>query len=280
MKLNPSVAALLLASAPFVLSSSSIPIVAAVPNHAAAVVQYFPGTGASAGYDQPSAVLGEPSRLTPGEYGGPVDPFSSPWQPGQLVSVGTGGSLTVRFADPVWNLAGNPRGLDFLVFASAAFLIVNGDYTGGGITDGSLLGATEGLSRVSVSADGVSFFTLDPALAPGPDGLFPTDGSGDFTLAVDPTLGESDFDGLDLEGIRALYAGSGGGIGYDIAWARNGIGEAVHLDRIEFVRLEVLSDRVEIDGFSAVPEPSTTLLLLAGLSLWLFLAPRRRPAAR
>jgi len=34
--------------------------------------------------------LGEPSRVTPGDFGGPVDPFDPPYLPTQLVSVGQG----------------------------------------------------------------------------------------------------------------------------------------------------------------------------------------------
>lgn len=243
-------------------------------NYGASVVSYLPGTGAAPGYDQPQAALGEPSRITPGEFGSPVDPFSSPWQPGQLLSVGSGGSLTLQFQHPVLNQPGNPFGLDFMIFTSAAFMIVNGDFTGGGITDGSLFGDNAGSSRVSVSADGSLFFTLDPARAPKVDGLFPTDGSGDFALPVDPSLAPAAFDGLGLAGIRNLYAGSGGGTGYDLGWARDAQGQPVNLDSILFVRIEIDGDRAEIDAVSAVPEPGTVPLLVLGGTLVLA---RRRP---
>ncbi|MGE3309859.1 MAG: hypothetical protein AB7O66_07810 [Limisphaerales bacterium] len=234
------------------------------PNHAAEVAAYSAGLGAASGYQDPSVALGAPSRITPGEFGGPVDPFSAPWQAGQLVSIGNAGSLTVRFQYPVLNLAGNPHGLDFLIFGSAAFLITNGDYSGGGITDGSLFGQSAGPTRVSVSADGSLYFPLDLSLAPTVDRYFPTDGAGDFTLPVNPGLREADFNGLGLAGIRALYEGSGGGTGFDIGWARNSDGSQARLDSIQFVRVDVLADRVEIDGFSAVPEPSTGVLTILG----------------
>ncbi len=234
-------------------------------NHAAEILGYSPGTGAANGYQDPSSALGQPSRVIPGEFGGPVDPFSAPWQSDQIVSIGESGSLTVRFQYPVLNLAGNPHGLDFLVFGAAAFLITNGDFSGGGITDGSLFGDSTGPTRVGVSADGTQFFPLDLSLAPTVDGYFPTDGSGDFFRPVPPTLGEADFNGLDLAGIRALYDGSGGGTGFDIGWARNPDGSQAHLDSIQFVRIDVLEDRAEIDGFSAVPEPSAKALTLLGV---------------
>jgi len=237
------------------------------PNYAAEILGYSPGTGAANGYQQPNSSLGEPSRLTPGEFGGPVEPFNAPWQSGQLVSLGAGGSLTIRFQYPVLDLAGNPHGLDFLVFGSSAFLITNGDFSGGGITDGSLFGSAVGPTRVSVSPDGVQFFTLDPALAPIVDGFFPTDGSGDFSSPVSPTLKETDFNGLGLSGIRSLYLGSGGGTAFDIGWARNAEGSPATLDSIQFVRIDVLGDRAEIDGFSAVPEPTTGALMMVGSML-------------
>ncbi|MBL9138043.1 MAG: PEP-CTERM sorting domain-containing protein [Verrucomicrobiales bacterium] len=251
---------------------------AVAENYASSVVQYLPGVGAAVGYDQPASVLGEPSRITPGDFGGPVDPFSGPWQSGQLVSLGAGGSLTIRFASPVFNSPGNPYGLDFSIFGSAAFMITNGDFTGGGITDGSMFGSAAGETRVSVSADGSTFYLLDPARAPIVDGLFPTDGGGDFTRPVNPSLTAADFSARGLAGIRELYAGSGGGTGYDLAWARDGSGQAVPLDHIEYVRIDVLSDRAEIDALVAVPEPGAGWLLGLGAGLWLLTrAQSRRP---
>lgn len=275
----PRAATAILAALP--LLPSVMPPAATAANYGAAVTQYAPGSGAAPGYDRTDALLGEPSRVTPGEFGGPVDPFSSPWQSGQILSVGAGGSVTVRFAQPVLNLPGNPYGLDFLVFSSAAFLITNGDFSGGGLTDGSLFGDSTGVTRVSVSTDGTRFLTLDPGVAPKIDGLFPTDGSGDFARPVDPALTAPDFAGLGLDGIRALYAGSGGGTGYDLDWARNADGQPVALDSILFVRIDVVSDRAEIDAVSAVPEPSSFALLLAGgLLLRLRTSRSREIAAR
>ncbi len=255
----PSLASFAIVSALVLSTPASI-----AANYAADVLGYVPGTGAPGAYDQPGSTLGEPSRLTPGEFGGPVDPFSAPWQSGQVVSIGMGGSLTIRFEYPVLNLADNPHGLDFLIFGSAAFLITNGDYTGGGITDGSLFGSASGPTRIRVSGDGSSFFTLDPTLAPIIDGYFPTEGSGDFSRAVPPGLKESDFNGLGLADIRALYDGSGGGTGFDIGWARNEDGSPALLESIQFVQIDVLGDRAEIDAFSAVPEPGPMILLVWG----------------
>ncbi len=262
MKLIPSPATL----PSLVLLHATMALHASADNYAVATRDYHPGTGTPAGYDIPSAITGAPSRETPGEYGGPVDPFSAPWQPSQLLAVGAGGSVTASFNPPILDLASHPFGIDFMVFTSAAFIIANGDYSGGGITDGTLFGDNQGSTRVLVSPDDTHFYVLDPALAPTVDGYFPSDGAGDFSTPVNPALGGSDFAGLTLDGIRSKYGGSAGGTGYDIAWARDESGKPVVLDQVKSVRIDVLSGRADIDGFSVVPEPGVTALGLAGIA--------------
>ena len=126
-----------------------------------------------------------------------------------------------------------------------------------------------------MSSDGVSFYELTPSLAPVVDGPFPTDGSGDFTKPLDPALKTSSFNGKDMVGIRQLYGGSGGGSAYDISWARNNAGQPVPLDAIRYIQISVSSGVSEIDAISAVPEPSTTALILAGFGAMLFLKRRK-----
>ena len=238
------------------------------------VVSYTSGTGFQPGYNTPISALGEPSRITPGTFGGPVDPFNSAYLSSQLVSLGVGGSLTVQFNSPILNNPANPFGLDFNIFGNAGFIVTNAldenwNYIGTPRTDGSLYGADATSTRVSVSSDGINFFTLNSALVPIVDGFFPTDGGGNFGLPVNPALNAGSFAGQDLLGIRSLYNGSGGGRGFDLSWAQDGLGNNVLLDSISFVRVEVLGGNAEIDGFAVVPEPaSATLLLIGSLGLW------------
>ena len=239
------------------------------------VISYTQGSGVAAGYNDPAAALGAPSQFTPGDYGGPVDPFNAPYLSSQIVGLGAGGSITLQFDAPIQNNAANPYGLDFIVFGHAGFYE---DFGNGTALDGSLYTGGTSDVRVSVSADGSTFYTLNSAPAPGVDGLFPTDGSGNPLIPVNPSLTADDFSGLTLDGIRSLYAGSAGGAGFDIAWAVDGNNQSVSLPEVNFVRLENSGDVAYIDAISVVPEPAPVALATAGAVLlcWSF---RKKPSA-
>ena len=239
---------------------------------AGSVVAYTEGSGVSAGYNDPTAALGAPSQVTPGIYGGPVDPFDAPYLSSQTVGVGTSGSITLQLDTPIQNNTGNPFGRDFIIFGHAGFIE---DFGTGTAVDGSLYTGGTSDVRVSVSADGTTFYMLNPALTPQVDGLFPTDGSGNPLLPVNPSLTAADFAGRDLNGIRALYAGSAGGAGFDLGWAIDGNNQSVSLSSVDYVRLDVLNDGTAayIDAISVVPEPAAWTLAIAGAGLFLM---RRR----
>ena len=229
---------------------------------AAEVVSYKSGVGfatdwsTGAGYTNKDAIVGPPARETPGKWGGPITPFSPPYLLAQILSIGEGGEVTLKFGKPIRDESINPFGLDFLVFGGAGFTITNGDFGGGGITDGTLFGQDDGETRVSVSADGDAWFVLDPKRAPAFDAYHPTDGSGDFGLPVNPALDKGDFAAGGLAKFTELYDGSGGGTGYDLGWAVDAAGKPVALAQARFVRLEVLSGKAEIDAVSDV-QPRT-----------------------
>lgn len=235
---------------------------------ASSVFSYTEGGGVQSGYNDPTSALGAPSAETVDPiYGNfPVDQFDAPYLSSQIVGIGTGGSITLQFNTPIENNPGNPFGLDFIIFGHAGFVE---DFGTGTAVDGSLYTGGTADVRVSVSSDGSTFYMLNPALTPPVDGLFPTDGSGNPFLPVNPALSASDFAGQDLAGIRALYNGSAGGAGFDLAWAIDSNGQSVFLSSVSYIRLDVLNDGTPayIDAISVVPEPAIWAFAFAGTGL-------------
>lgn len=241
---------LLLACSSFVLNT------VAATNYAESVVSYNPGTGFAANFTNADSVLGEPSRVAP--FGEAIDPFNPPYGTNQIASLGAGGSITVKFRKPIFDVPRKAFGSDFIIFGNSGFIVTNEfdletfTYIGTPATDGSLFAHNTGTSRVSVSMNGRKFYALDPESALAVDTLFPTDSNGRFDLPVDPTLTQEDFAGATLEEIRALYNGSAGGAAFNIRTARDERGHRVHLPWVRYVRVEVIEGKAEIDAFSAV----------------------------
>ncbi len=260
-------------------------LLATIPLHAASfadgVAGYSAGTGAAPGYTDPSRALGEPSRTTPfGSDSSEVTPFNPPWAQSQLVSVGGGGYLTLSVSTGIQNTPDHLYGIDFILFGNNGFMVT--DYsvpTEHWTTDGNLFSFDPpGASKVSVSADGVTFYTLlvPAGLAVQPDSLYPTDSAGAFDRPVNPRLRSEDFAGKDLAAIRALYAGSAGGTGFDLDWAIRPDGSPANLAEVRYVRLDVLEGKAEVDGLAVVPEPSLPgLLSVAGIASALLVFRRR-----
>src|SRR5882672_6133169 len=229
---------------------------------ASAVISYEHGTGYAANFTNSNAALGAPAS------GSGVTPFAPPFSPSQLVSIGAGGSLTLQLGTPVVNNPANPFGIDLLIFGNSFFVVTNG--SGASARTSGAIFSSSVSTRVEVSEDALTWFTLDPSHAPTVGTLFPTDGIGDPGRVVNPALTSSDFAGLDLSGIRSLYNGSAGGAGFDLSWAQDGNGNSVELASSDYIRIDVLSGRTQIDAVSVVPEPSVWALGLMGLCLvWL-----------
>lgn len=234
------------------------------------VVDFVPGMNANPGFGDASTALGSPARFTGVAAGFPgvVSPFNPAFGADQIVQIGEGGSLTLELGTPARNSATNPFGVDLLIFGNAG--MIDADFPNG--QAGSPAGFF-GLDNmlVSVSADGTNFVSLGSFT----EGFFPTMGYADsgafdstpgsvptsFTTPMDPSLTLSDFDGLDIDGLRSLYGGSGGGTPIDIA----GSG----LESVRYVRIDNplgSNATVEIDAVSVVPTPASgALLALAAL---------------
>ena len=184
-----------------------------------AIVSYDAGSDALPGYDQVATVLGPPERYT-GELGGwpaAVTPFNPAWCSDEILSLGTGGHITVRFDEPLTDDPAHPFGVDLLVFTNSFFADVQ--YPDGVV--GGFFG--ESPFNVSLSADGSTFVPLPGSYS---SGLFPTLGYldaapqdpspgtilTDFTRPVDPTITLDDLMGQSYAELLARYNGSGGGI--------------------------------------------------------------------
>src|SRR6266850_1439045 len=163
---------------------------------ASTVISYEHGTGYAANFTNSNAALGAPAP------GSGVTPFAPPFSPSQLVSIGAGGSLTLQLGTPVVNNPANPFGIDLLIFGNSFFVVTNG--SGASARTSGAIFSSSVSTRVEVSADAATWFTLDVSLAPTVGTLFPTDGPGNPLIPVNPALTSSDFGGLNLSGAGAV----------------------------------------------------------------------------
>ena len=260
-------------------------------------------TGAS--YDNALAALDRPTVDTSGDGWFvplsdvmPVVPVNPPSRAYEIVTIGNGGSLTVKFDHAVLDDPGNPYGLDLTIFSNAFQL---GDGTSGwtnGDPDDFTAGSTAlmTLANVSVSQDGVTWYGFDndsmaggyaPTLGRVYDTTNPDNSLGawnlwwgeatDPTLLIDPSLSPADFDGKTVTQIAQVYGQSAGGTGFDIG--------ALGLGWIQYVRVTddpLNTATTEIDAFadvSAVPEPTSAALIAGGLTALAACRRRRRHKA-
>lgn len=244
---------------------------------ASQVVSYGAGQGVQPGYDVPGSALGEPTRFTGvGSFPGAVTPFNPAFLGSEIVSIGTGGHLVLKFDTPVADDPLNPFGVDFLVFGNTGY--IDSAFPAGVV--GGVFGAGNGV--IEVSADGVQWVTVGASAADRP---FPTMGYldlsdpystvpgsvlSDFTRPVDPGL---DPGGMSFAHLVSAYDGSGGGTGVDL-WL-------LGLPSISYVRVSnsALGVTVEIDALAdvaPVPGPGAGLAVAVLASL----AARRRRGCR
>jgi hypothetical protein len=266
------------------------------------VVDYVPGTGVPTDflsgepYDNPANALGRPTVDTTGDAFSmpeaervPAVPVYGPWRARELVTVGQGGRLVVKFDRPVTNDPQNPHGIDLLVFGNspAASNAAWDNRDPNVVTVGGTVYGEGG--TVSVSQDGVTWHTfasgpLADAFAPTLGRVYdpanPDAGVGSFnqwwgaptdpTRPLDAGVTAGSFEGKTIAQVAQSYGESAGGSGFDIG--------VLGLEWIQYVRVEnAVGSGVtpDIDAFAdvaAVPEPCVIGLT----SLCSLVAMRRR----
>ena len=237
----------------------------------------------------PAAALGHPS-LHVSAYGAipdhPVTPGESAWGDDQIVKLvapdesddDAVGWVAVEFDHPVVDDPRNPFGLDFLVFSYRFVNVSGGYYSTNDPSD--VRPATDAMYAprgiVEVSQDGATWFAVGMigtnAFAPTLSHVYAADNAdtnlfagnlwwgapADATRPVDPAVELSDFAGMTLAQMCALYDGSAGGTGFDIG-ALDLPTDGQNRKWIRFVRVSALDpgDEISIDAVADVsPAPS------------------------
>jgi hypothetical protein len=201
-------------------------------------VSYSAGTGA--GYWHfPGTALGAVSADT--DYYGvkrPVLPVFPQWLPTEVVTVGVGGELILKFNHKVCDDRNNPYGYDFIVFGNTLFSIDGSSYYNYGDPYSCVLRSgqvREEKGRVSVSQDGVVWFCFEDgpyadSFAPTLGRVFDPNGAAyysgwenlwwgdqtDATLPLDPNVRAIDFAGRSLAELCLAYGRSAGGTAFDL----------------------------------------------------------------
>ncbi|MBG79306.1 MAG: hypothetical protein CMJ39_01190 [Phycisphaerae bacterium] len=217
------------------------------------IVSHVSGLGGAPGYDNPQTALGPPERFSgEGAAPGVVSPFQPAWTPLEIVSIGAGGELVLRFDEWIENDPANPHGIDLIIFGNSGF--IDGAYPSGVVN--GLFGADGG--EVSLSEDGVNWFDVPGCLA---DHAWPTMGWLDSApyadepgtipsnpvLPMDPSVQWDDLINQGWDSILEAYGESAGGVGIDL--------ETTGLERARFVRVQVPDDAIfspEIDAITDV----------------------------
>jgi len=245
------------------------------------VINYTPGS-ASASFQNSSAALGLPN----GDTGyGSLNPFNPAFSNTDIVSVGGGGSMTLKLDQAVGTGAGSALG----VFSNVGIVDESWspDYSSGGTgLAGSPVStfSDPGAAYVSVSNDGTTWYTKTAtgwALSTAGGAVLTTfDNPGNaytdstldfgygsigtqsadyfkpFTGTLNDFAGKAYNDGT-TDDILHLLNGSAGGNWLSL--------DGLPIDSVDYVKFDVPSDqRVIIDAVTAVPEPAILGLLGVG----------------
>lgn len=246
--------------------------VAAESPYAVEVVSYIEGTAVGLdpitfeAFDSPEAALGRPTVETTGDglfipvsEPVPLVPVSPAFRATELVTVGIGGSLTLRFDHKVLDDPENPCGIDFMVYGNAFSTLPGGVVWTNGCPASAIVSANFVVepSMVSVSQDGIEWkafsdgpfaddfaptlgriFAPDsPAQIPG----LPENGwwgkPTDPTRPLDPALTGALAAGETVAEVSRWFGASAGGTGFDLAELSFPLDLETGLKWIQYVRV-------------------------------------------
>ncbi|MHC4076314.1 MAG: hypothetical protein ACYSRR_04045 [Planctomycetota bacterium] len=261
------------------------------PNDFVTEVVSYDSTGTST-YNYPEDALGRPAIDT--DYLDvlrPVVPVYQVWGTAtsdQVVTIGYGGHLIVKFNHKVADDKNNPHGIDFIIFGNAIELIgADWQYTDpndviiNGDAFGNYILKEPGI--VSVSQDGIDWYTFNDG--PYADDFAPTigrvydtnDPQGEYvgewtnlwwgqvtnpTLPIDPNLTAEDFEGKTVAYLCQAYGNSAGGTGFDLKNLASEDYQALRIDPatgrrwIQYVKIENMDtyniEKPEVDAIADV----------------------------
>ncbi len=181
-----------------------------------------------------NTALGRPTLETTGDGWSipldanvPVVPIYQPFRLFEIVSVGDGGRLTLKFNHRVADDENNPYGVDFIIFGNPIQL------TSGGLmwdnsnpenftVVGNIL-SEPGIVAVSQDGNNWYYFSSEHADDFAPTASYEWDDINDVwaqeldpTRPVDPNLTAADMDGMTVAEMISAYDGSTGGTGFDL----------------------------------------------------------------
>jgi len=275
------------------------------------VVEYVEGTGVGSDFlsgqkfDNSACALGRPTVDTTGDgwfipltNPVPVVPVYPSFRAHELVTVGNGGHLTVKFNHKVLDDPDNPYGLDLTVFGNTFQVFGSGQSWSNGDPNDVTVGGSGFVEPgiVSVSQDGLTWFTFStgpfaddfaPTLGRAYDTADPDKSIGEWNnwwgdptdprVPLDPSLDFSSFNGWTVAQVAQEYGESAGGAGFDIGQFGLPIDPETGCKWIQYVRVADnpgSTATTEIDAFAdVVPEPATMVMLALGGGAVLF---RRR----
>ncbi len=218
--------------------------------------------------NNPDSAIGRPQPYTTGDgwyipvnQNVPVVPVAPAFRRSEIMTIGPGGHLIIKFDHPVANDRNNPHGIDLIIFGNARQLMGMGQtWTNGNPEDTTVTGsiyaepATVAVSQTGgLDVNDWHYFTNGPyADTFAPPAGFEWDGQNwgaelDPLKPVDPNLTAVDMAGLNVAEMIDLYQGAAGGTGFDIG--------SLGLDWIMYVKIEnyVTSPyTTEIDAFTDV----------------------------